>query len=203
MTNNYYEQHHDHTPLSDVCMTVALAVTIVTLIKLLMYGLTYVSLAWLSITLLYVLFTVISNPHSVIRKVFNVSYLFISFIAIYAVFLYDNPILPKSESHLKADVEDDEIKNDIDNNSEVIIETPKPVAVEIDNIVKEDESTFEEIDLSDNLNNDDNYTSNKINIDENTTDNTVINDINLNSNSSLNENSIDINLDESSEQNNY
>lgn len=198
MASKYYEQHHDHTPLSDVGLTVALAVTIVTLVKLLMYGLTYVSLVWLFITLLYILTTTISTPHSSVRKFFTVFYLFISFIAIYAAFVYDYPVLPKSESHLKADIEDEEQQVENDNNSKVIIETPKPVAVETDNIVKEDESTFEEVDIIEDVNNDESNLSNS-NIDEYKTDESVTNDINFDGDNSSNENSFESNIEESGE----
>lgn len=150
MANKYYEQHQDRTPLSDVGMTVALAVTIVTLIKLLMYGLTFVSLSWLFITLLYILSTTISNPKSSVRKSITIIYLLISFVAIYAAFVYDKPVLPKTESHMKADVEDEEQNNNNENNNndDVVIVTPKPVTVETDNIVQEDESTSEETGVS-------------------------------------------------------
>jgi energy-coupling factor transporter transmembrane protein EcfT len=139
-------------------MTVALAVTIITLIKLLMYGLTFVSIIWLFITLLYILSTTFSNPWSNARKFLTVLYLFISVVAFYAAFVYDLPVLPKMESHIKADT-DNYFNGDVDNNADVVIETPKPVAVETDNIVPEDATITEEMVSDDDS---DNYDTNLI-----------------------------------------
>ncbi len=163
MANNYYDQHKERNPLSDVGMTVALAVTVVTLIKLLMYGLTYVSVIWLFITLLYILSTTVSNSWSKVSKFFTISYLLISAFAFYAAFVYDLPVLPKTESHIKADTEG-YFNTENDDNSNVVVETPKPVAVETDNIVPEDESTFEE---TSNIDNTDNYETNLVSEDDN------------------------------------
>ncbi len=153
MASDYYEKHSDRSPLADVGMTVALAVTIVTLLKLLMYGLTIVSIGWLLLTLLYVLVTTISKPNSKVRKSVTIFYLLVSCAALYASFIYDNPILPKSESHLKKNNDEFDI-NEMETNDDVEIITPKPVPVETDNIVQEDESTFEDIGTE---NMDDNY----------------------------------------------
>ena len=165
MANKYYEQHKDRSPLADVGMTVAMAVTIVTLLKLLMYGLTYVTLAWLIIALLYILVTTASSPLSKTRRVATVFFLFVSLAGLYASFVYDKPVIPKTESNMKESVDEIRINEDNDevSNSDVIVETPKPVAVETDNIVPEDASTFEEIGSDDTS---ENYSVSNVSEDE-------------------------------------
>jgi len=157
MANKYYEQHRERSPLADVGMTVAFSVTVVTLLKLVMYGLTYVSIFWLLIALLYILSTTLSLPNSSTRKALTICFLLVSTVGLYASFFYDKPVLPKTESNIKGTIDD--LKLNENNNSDVIIETPKPVVVETDNIVQEDESTFEVTEANDTQDNYDISTS--------------------------------------------
>ena len=147
MANKYYQQRPDRSPLADTGLLIALTVTVVTVIKLLMYGITYVSVIWLAITLVYVVSTTMTSANSAVRKGMTIFYMCVSTLAFFAAFVYDKPIRPKTELNIgsnidninfedeNADAEDEEIK----------VETPKPVVVETDNIVHEDASTFEEV----------------------------------------------------------
>lgn len=147
MASQYYAQHPERSPLADTGMIIALAVTIVTVLKLLMYGITYVSVLWLTITIVYILSTTVTDANSSIRKGMTVFYICISTIAFFAAFSYDKPIKPKTESNMKADRDDGFVTDDQDeqNEEEIKVETPKPVVVETNNIVQEDSSTFEEV----------------------------------------------------------
>lgn len=147
MASKYYAQHPERSPLADTGMIIALAVTIVTVLKLLMYGITYVSVLWLTITLVYILSTTVTDANSSIRKGMTVFYICVSVIAFFAAFSYDKPIKPKTESNMKADGDDEFVTNDEEEQTEeeIKVETPKPVVVETDNIVQEDASTFEEV----------------------------------------------------------
>ncbi len=143
MASSYYKQHSERSPFADAGLVVALAVTIVTVIKLLMYGLTYVSLIWLAVTLIYVAIAAATAGNSRIRHFFTSFYMLFSLVAMIAAFTYDNPIQPKKESDIGA-IQEEYFQQSEEQEDPVIIETPKPVAVETD-VVKEDASKFEEV----------------------------------------------------------
>lgn len=143
MASSYYKQHPERSPFADAGLVIALAVTIVTVIKLLMYGLTYVSLIWLAVTLLYVAIAAATAGNSKLRHFFTSFYMLFSLVAMVAAFTYDNPIKPKKESDI-GKLQEEYFQQSSEEEDPVIIETPKPVAVETD-VVKEDESKFEEV----------------------------------------------------------
>lgn len=143
MASSYYKQHPERSPFADAGLVIALAVTIVTVIKLLMYGLTYVSLIWLAVTLLYVAIAAATTGNSKVRHFFTSFYMLFSLVAMVAAFTYDNPIKPKKESDI-GKLQEEYFQQSSEEEDPVIIETPKPVAVETD-VVKEDESKFEEV----------------------------------------------------------
>jgi len=142
MANNYYSQHPEKSHFSDAGLMIALAVCIVTIIKLLMYGFTYVSLAWLALTIVYVAISSATQAKSKVRTAATAAFMVISAVAFVAAFTFDYPIQPKTESNLRA--EQDENKQNQQNVEEIPVETPKPVVVETD-VVSEDESKFEDV----------------------------------------------------------
>ena len=141
MPGKYYQQHPERSGFADAGLMIAFTVIVVTGMKLLLYGITIVSLAWLAISLVYMAVAAASRPRSAIRTGFTAFYMLLSVGAIYASFYYDNPIQEKRESNLRADQDDTQTQ---DKNRQVKVETPKPVAVETD-VVSEDESKFEEV----------------------------------------------------------
>lgn len=146
MADNYYLIHKDRAPIADSALLIAVAATVISLIKLLMYGFTYVPLIWLIITIMFISLFSATKGNSKLAKAASVVYIIISAIAIYAGFAYDQPLKPKRESNIKTE---QEYINKEDQKEEVIIDTPKPVQVETTNIVQEDASTFEEVPVND------------------------------------------------------
>ena len=143
MASSYYKQHPERSPFADTGLVIALAVTVVTVIKLLMYGLTYVSLIWLAVTIIYVAIAAATAGNSKTRHFFTSFYMFFSLVAMVAAFTFDNPIQPKRESEVGT-LQEDYFQQPEEQENPVIIETPKPVAVETD-VVTEDASKFEEV----------------------------------------------------------
>ena len=113
MANNYYSQHPEKSHFSDAGLMIALAVCIVTIIKLLMYGFTYVSLAWLALTIVYVAISSATQAKSKVRTAATAAFMVISAVAFVAAFTFDYPIQPKTESNLRA--EQDENKQNQQN----------------------------------------------------------------------------------------
>lgn len=144
MAGKYYQQHPERSHFADAGLMVALAVIVVTVIKLALYGITVVTLAWLAIALIYMLVAAATKPRAALRTGFTAFFMVVSMVAVVASFLYDYPISPKRESNIKAEQEEN-IKND--NNRKIKVETPKPVPVETD-VVSEDASKFEEVSTS-------------------------------------------------------
>lgn len=150
MATKYYQQHPERSGFADAGLMIAFAVIIVTTLKLWMYGITVVTLAWLAVSLVYIAVAAATKPRNPLRTGFTAFFMVISIVAVYASFQYDYPLSPKRESNIRAEQEEMSNKNDKKDN--VQVETPKPVVVETD-VVSEDESKFEEV--ATNYNNDD------------------------------------------------
>lgn len=144
MASKYYQQHPERSQFADAGIMIAFAVIVVTAIKLAIYGLTMVSLAWFAIAVIYMAVAAASKPRSALRAGVTAFFMVLSVGALFASFLYDYPITPKKESVIKADKEEN---NNNNRNRQIKVETPKPVAVETD-VVSEDASSFEEVEYS-------------------------------------------------------
>lgn len=144
MASKYYQQHPERSQFADAGMMIGFAVIVVTAIKLAIYGLTLVTLAWFALAIIYMAVAAATKPRSPFRAGFTAFFMVVSVAAVYASFLYDYPVTPKRESVIKADEEENNNKN---KNRQIKVETPKPVVVETD-VVSEDASSFEEVDNS-------------------------------------------------------
>lgn len=144
MASKYYQQHPERSQFADAGMMIGFAVIVVTAIKLAIYGLTLVTLAWFALAIIYMAVAAATKPRSPFRAGFTAFFMVVSVVAVYASFLYDYPVTPKRESVIKADEEEN---NNNNKNRQIKVETPKPVVVETD-VVSEDASSFEEVDNS-------------------------------------------------------
>ena len=144
MATKYYQQHPERSGFADAGLMIAFAVIIVTTLKLWMYGITVVTLAWLAVSLVYIAVAAATKPRNPLRTGFTAFFMVISIVAVYASFQYDYPLSPKRESNIRAEQEEMSNKNDKKDN--VQVETPKPVVVETDVVSEEDE--IELIDLN-------------------------------------------------------
>ena len=144
MASKYYQQHPERSQFADAGMMIGFAVIVVTAIKLAIYGLTLVTLAWFALAIIYMAVAAATKPRSPFRAGFTAFFMVVSVAAVYASFLYDYPVTPKRESVIKADEEEN---NNNNKNRQIKVETPKPVVVETD-VVSEDASSFEEVDNS-------------------------------------------------------
>lgn len=141
MPAKYYQQHPERSQFADAGLMIALAVIVVTAIKLMLYGITVVTLVWLAIALLYMAVAAATRPNSAVRTGVTAFFMVVSVAAVYASFFYDFPIMPKRESNLRADQDE---TNRQDDNRKIQVETPTPVPVETD-VVSEDASKFEDV----------------------------------------------------------
>ena len=142
MASKYYQQHPERSGFADAGLMIAFAVIIVTVLKLWMYGITVVTLAWFAVSLVYIAVAAATKPRNPVRTGFTAFFMLLSIVAVYASFQYDYPLSPKRESNIRAEQDEMNNKNDVQNN--VQVETPRPVVVETD-VVSEDESKFEEV----------------------------------------------------------
>ncbi len=141
MASKYYQQHPDRSQFADAGLMIALAVIVVTVIKLALYGFTIVTLAWLAVALIYMAVAAASKPKSALRNGFTAFFMVFSLGAVYASFFYDYPIVPKRESNIRAEQEEQQTQ---DKNRQIKVDTPKPVQVETD-VVSEDPVNYEEV----------------------------------------------------------
>lgn len=140
MSGEYYKQHPERSGFADTGLVVAVAVIVITALKLVMYGITIVSLSWLLLSILYVGLAAATKADSVFRKGITTFYLAVSALGIFASMYYDNPIVPKKESALQTQQDENQYGSD----AEVKIETPEPVKVETD-VVQENMNTYENV----------------------------------------------------------
>ena len=68
----------------------------------------------------------------------------LSAVAVYGSFFYDYPIVPKRESNIRAEQDENQIQ---DKNRQIKVDTPKPVVVETD-VVSDDVVNYEEVSVA-------------------------------------------------------
>ena len=123
MASKYYQQHPERSQFADAGMMIGFAVIVVTAIKLAIYGLTLVTLAWFALAIIYMAVAAATKPRSPFRAGFTAFFMVVSVAAVYASFLYDYPVTPKRESVIKAE---DEENNNQNKNRQMKVERPKP-----------------------------------------------------------------------------
>ena len=144
MATKYYQQHPERSGFADAGLMIAFAVIIVTTLKLWMYGITVVTLAWLAVSLVYIAVAAATKPRNPLRTGFTAFFMVISIVAVYASFQYDYPLSPKRESNIRAEQDENQIQ---DKNRQIKVDTPKPVVVETD-VVSDDVVNYEEVSVA-------------------------------------------------------
>ena len=144
MATKYYQQHPERSQFADAGIMIALAVIVVTAIKLALYGFTIVTMVWLAVALIYMAVSASTRPRSPFRIGFTAFFMVLSAVAVYGSFFYDYPIVPKRESNSRAEQDENQIQ---DKNRQIKVDTPKPVVVETD-VVSDDVVNYEEVSVA-------------------------------------------------------